>query len=336
MRELRKDPIVGRWVIFSIERSRRPSDFQLGAAAKRGGPCPFCPGQEESTPSEVLAYRSVGSAPNAPGWQVRVVPNRYPALGIEGALDERTQGLFEKMNGIGAHEVIIETPDHHASLATLPLAHVEAVLWAFRDRTLDLMQDTRFCSLQIFKNHGAAAGASLEHPHSQLIALPIVPKRLQEELTACAEYYRRHGGCLFCALIQQDMQMGERVVVENAAFVALTPFASRFPFEVCLLPKTHAAAFERASREIYHLLAAILREVLQRIHTLLQDPPYNLMLHSAPWTTACDAYYHWHLELTPRLTGIAGFEWGTGFYINPTLPEEAARFLRDVPMEQRD
>jgi UDPglucose--hexose-1-phosphate uridylyltransferase len=336
MPELRKDPIVGRWVIFATERGQRPSDFQLHVAPKSAGPCPFCPGHEESTPSEVLAYRAVGSAPNTPGWQVRVVPNRYPALGLEGTLDERTEGLFERMNGIGAHEVIIETPDHHASLATLPLPHLEAVLWAFRERMLDLMKDQRFRSLQIFKNHGAAAGASLEHPHSQLIALPIVPKRLQEELAGCAAYYRHHGSCLFCDLIQQEIQAGPRVVLENAEFVAVAPFASRFPFEVCFLPKTHGAAFEQATGTTYRLLAAMLREVLRRTHAVLQDPPYNLMLHSAPWTAACDPSYHWHLELTPRLTGVAGFEWGTGFYINPTLPEEAARFLREVHVEQRD
>jgi UDPglucose--hexose-1-phosphate uridylyltransferase len=283
-----------------------------------------------------LAYRTEGSAPNAPGWQVRVVPNLYPALRIEGTLDERVEGLFERMNGIGAHEVIIETPDHHASLATLPLRHIETVLWAFRDRSLDLMRDARFRSLQIFKNHGVAAGASLEHPHSQLIALPIVPKRLQEELTGCEGYYRSHGRCLFCTMIQQEVQAARRVVLENAEFVALAPFASRFPFELCILPKTHGPAFERAHRETYGLLAAILQDVLRRTQILLHDPPYNFMLHSAPWTDACDPYYHWHLEITPRLTGVAGFEWGTGFYINPTLPEEAARFLREVAAEERD
>jgi UDPglucose--hexose-1-phosphate uridylyltransferase len=334
MPELRKDPIVGRWVIFSTERSRRPSDFGHEAPPQRTDACAFCPGHEEKTPGEVWAYRTQSSVPNAPDWQVRVVPNRYPALRLEGALDAQTDGLFERMNGIGVHEVIIETPDHQASLATLPVRHVEAVLRAFRDRTLALMRDGRFRSLQIFKNHGAAAGASLQHPHSQLIALPIVPKRLQEELAGGERYYREHGGCIFCAMIQQEIGAQRRLVLENDEFVALTPFASRFPFELCILPKAHGAAFERSRQEGYGLLAAILREALQRTHNLLQDPPYNFMLHSAPWSEACDRYYHWHLEITPRLTGVAGFEWGTGFYINPTLPEDAACLLRQVPMER--
>jgi UDPglucose--hexose-1-phosphate uridylyltransferase len=330
MPELRKDPVVGRWVIIATERSQRPSDFQRQPEPKRGGVCPFCPGNEAQTPSEVLAYRTVGSGPNAPGWTVRVVPNKYPALRIEGALSPCADGVYERMNGIGAHEVIIETPDHQASLATLPLRHVEDVLWAFRDRTLDLQKDERFRSIQIFKNHGAAAGASLEHPHSQLIALPVVPKRVREELAGSAQYFRHHQRCIFCAIIEQELRAERRVVSENAECVALAPFASRFPFEVCILPKVHAAAFERAPHQVYRALAAILQEVLQRTCALLRDPPYNFMLHSAPWEEHCSDHYHWHLELTPRLTGVAGFEWGTGFYINPTPPEEAARFLREV------
>jgi UDPglucose--hexose-1-phosphate uridylyltransferase len=336
MPELRKDPVVGRWVIISTERSQRPSDFQVQPEPKQARLCPFCAGNEDKTPSEVLAYRTFGSEPNKPGWTVRVVPNRYPALRIEGDLGKRAEGMFDKMNGIGAHEVIIETPDHHASLATLPLRHVEDVLWAFRDRTLDLKKDARFRSALVFKNHGAAAGASLEHPHSQLIALPIVSKSVQEELDGCARYYRYHERCIFCDMIQQESQSERRVILENAEFIALAPFASRFPFEVCILPKMHDASFEKAHREEYGHLAAILQGILRRTCTLLNDPPYNLMLHSAPWFDACEQYYHWHLEITPRLTGVAGFEWGTGFYINPTPPEDAARFLREVPDEERD
>ncbi|MBI3328844.1 MAG: galactose-1-phosphate uridylyltransferase [Nitrospinae bacterium] len=331
MPELRRDPVVGRWVIISTERSQRPSDFKLQPGPKHEGFCAFCPGNEDTTPREVLAYRPLNSEPNKPGWTVRVVPNKYPALRIEGPLGKRPEGMFDKMNGIGAHEVIIETPDHNASLATLPLRHVEEVLWAFRDRILDLQKDERFRYTLVFKNHGAAAGASLEHPHSQLIALPIIPNLVQEELEGCDRYYRYHDRCIYCDMIQQEMQAQGRVVLENAEFIALAPFASRFPFEVCLLPKAHNASFEKVHSGEYSHLAALLQEVLQRMFSLLTDPPYNILFHSAPSFDDCEHYYHWHVEIMPRLTGVAGFEWGTGFHINPTPPEEAARFLREVP-----
>jgi UDPglucose--hexose-1-phosphate uridylyltransferase len=336
MPEFRKDPIVDRWVIIATERSQRPSALQLRPEAQHPDVCPFCSGQEAMTPHEVLAYRACETGPNTPGWTVRVVPNKYPALRIEGTLGADVEGLFETQHGIGAHEVIIETPDHDASLVTLPIRHVEDVLKAFRDRLLDLQQDTRLRAALIFKNHGVGAGATLVHPHSQLIALPMVPRQLREELEGCARYYHEQGRCVFCDLVQQEVGLGCRVVHENTAFIALTPFASRVPYEVWVLPKQHDASFEQACGKAYHHLAAILRAVLRRTFGLLSDPPYNMMWHSAPWGDACHRYFHWHLEITPRLTAMAGFEWGTGFFINPTPPEEAARALRQVADERRD
>jgi UDPglucose--hexose-1-phosphate uridylyltransferase len=336
MPELRKDPIVDRWVIISPERNQRPSDFPLQPGTHPPKACPFCPGNEEMTPNEVLAYRSWHTMPNTPGWTVRVVPNKYPAVRAEGTLGERIAGLFGTMNGLGAHEVIIETSDHDASLATLPLCHVEKVLWAFRDRLFALRQDRRLRSALIFKNHGAAAGATLEHPHAQLIALPMIPKSLRDELEGCGRYYRERGLCIFCNMIQQEVQLKRRVILENAAFIALTPFASRFPFEIWILPKGHEASFEKACGEAYRELAVVLQEVLRRAFRLLDDPPYNIALHSAPWCDAYARFYHWHLEIMPRLTGVAGFEWGTGFHINATPPEEAACALRGVFGEARD
>jgi UDPglucose--hexose-1-phosphate uridylyltransferase len=328
--EFRKDPIVDRWVIVATERSQRPSDFQLRPGTQCLSVCPFCAGHEAMTPGEVLAYRTCQIAPNTPGWAVRVVPNKYSALRPEATLEGGAEGLFETRRGLGFHEVIIETPEHDASLATLPIRHVEEVLRAYRHRLLDLQQDGRLRAALIFKNHGAAAGATLAHPHSQLIALPMIPKHLREELEGCARYYHEQGRCIFCDMIQQEVRLGRRVVHENAAFIALTPFASRLPYEVWVLPKTHEAWFEQASGEPDRLLAAMLQGVLRRSFNLLGDPPYNMMWHSAPWGDACARYYHWHLEIIPRLTGVAGFEWGTGFYINPTPPEEAARALRQV------
>jgi UDPglucose--hexose-1-phosphate uridylyltransferase len=336
MSELRKDPAVDRWVIVSPERSQRPSDVHFQPGGQWSDACPFCPGHEQMTPNEVLAYRHSHTMPNTPGWTVRVVPNKYPALGLDGTLGERGRGLFGVMNGVGVHEVVIETADHEAALAMLPVRHVEQVLWAFRSRLQELRKDRRLRAGLIFKNYGATAGATLQHPHSQLVALPIVPKKLREELAGSGRYYREHGRCLFCDLIVEEVRLGCRVIVENAAFIALAPFASRFPFETWILPRRHEAWFETGGGEAYGLLAAVLQKVMHRSYRLLNDPPYNLLLHSAPWCDVYEGFYHWRLEIIPRLTGVAGFEWGTGFFINTVTPEAAACALRGVSDEGRD
>jgi UDPglucose--hexose-1-phosphate uridylyltransferase len=240
------------------------------------------------------------------------------------------------MNGVGVHEVIIETPDHEASLATLPVRHVEQVLEAFQSRLQELRRDRRLQAGLIFKNYGAAAGATLQHPHSQLIALPIVPKNLREEVAGSGRYYHEHGRCLFCDLIAREARVGCRVIVENAAFIALAPFASRFPFEMWILPRGHAASFETEGGEAFGFLAMLLQKVLQRSSRLLNNPAYNLMLHSAPWCNTDERSYHWRLEIIPRLTGVAGFEWATGFFMNTSTPEAAAGALRGVSDEGRD
>ena len=210
MPELRKDPIVGRWVIISTDRSKRPTDFVRESVKNKGGFCPFCPGNENKTPSEVLAYRPNGTGRDAQGWTVRVVPNKFPALGIEGSLNRSAEGMFDNMNGVGAHEVIIETPDHDATLASLPEKRIEDVLWAYRDRILDLKKDKRFKYIMIFKNHGIAAGATLEHAHGQLIALPIVPKHVLEEIEGAKQYYQYKERCVFCDIIRQETDAGVR------------------------------------------------------------------------------------------------------------------------------
>jgi UDPglucose--hexose-1-phosphate uridylyltransferase len=331
MPELRKDPVTGRWVIISTERRKRPSDFRLEHATPVGdGYCPFCNGHEALTPPEVLAYRQNGSAPNAPGWQLRVVPNKFPALQVEGNLDREGEGLFDRMNGIGAHEVIIETPDHDKTLASMSAGEIERVLWAYRERILDLKRDSRFRFVLVFKNHGAAAGATLEHPHSQLIALPIVPRYVQEEIDGAARHFEAKERCVFCDMVRQEMASGRRIILENADIVALSPYAPRFPFETWLLPRRHGARFEEAQRHEIESLGRLLKAVLARMTRALEHPPYNLVIHSLPFVSATTEQYHWHVELMPKLSKVAGFEWGTGFYINPTSPEEAARVLRDT------
>jgi UDPglucose--hexose-1-phosphate uridylyltransferase len=331
MPELRKDPVTGRWVIISTDRHKRPNDFRLERATVLGHEnCPFCPGHESFTPPEIMAYRQNGSGPNAPGWDVRVVPNKFPALQVEGTLDRQGEGMFDRMNGIGAHEVIIETPVHERTLASMTMEEIERVLWAYRERILDLKQDRRLRYILVFKNHGAAAGATLEHTHSQLIAMPIVPDFVREELDGARRHFDAKERCVFCDIVRQDLADGRRVVVESPEAVALAPYAPRFAFETWLLPKRHNARFEDAPRHEYETIARLLKTVLERMDRALEKPSFNLILHTAPFSDDVADVFHWHIEIMPKLTRVAGFEWGTGFYINPTSPEEAAAVLRSV------
>jgi UDPglucose--hexose-1-phosphate uridylyltransferase len=334
--ELRKDPIVGRWVIVSNDRAKRPADFVREPVVKKGGFCPYCPGNESKMPSEVLAYRPNGSGRDSEGWTVRVVPNKFPALGIEGSLSRQAEGMFDKMNGIGAHEIVIETPEHDLTLADLSEKRIEDVLWAFRDRILDLKKDKRFKYILIFKNHGTAAGATLEHSHGQLIALPIVPKHVLEEMEGAKQYFVFKERCVFCDIVSQETEADIRVVSENDNFLTVAPYAPRFPFETWILPRRHESAFEDSSSQVYEALAKSLKNLLTRADQVLDSPAYNLVIHTAPVQEPTLDYYHWHIEFMPRLTKTAGFEWGTGFYQNPTPPEEAAKYLREAKVEKKE
>ena len=335
MPELRKDPVTGLWVIISTDRRKRPGEFRIEPVRPtmaEGDFCPFDAGHESATRPEVFAYRH-GTAPNAPGWDLRVVPNMFPVLQVEGGLDRAGEGMFDKMNGIGAHEVIIETPDHQQTLATMGDEGVERVLTAFRDRITDLRQDRRFRYIVVFKNYGTAAGATLDHSHSQLIALPVVPRQVREEVDGARRHFAEKERCVFCDILRQELADGSRVVAENADVVALAPYAPRFPFETWFVPRRHGARYEEAPRHEYGALARILRDVLRRMNRMLEMPAYNLLLNNAPFGEDVGECYHWHVELMPRLTRVAGFEWGTGFYINPTAPEEAARVLREARLD---
>jgi len=327
--ELRKDPVTGRWVIISAERAKRPFTFEELTVERTGGFCPFCEGNEQHTPPEIMAYRN-GSERDQKGWSLRVVPNKYPALQIEGELNREGEGMFDKMNGIGAHEVIVETPVHDQTLANMPLKNIENLFWAFRDRVVDLKKDRRFKYALLFKNEGHAAGASLEHSHSQIIALPIIPKLAGEEIAGARAYFNYKERCVYCDIAMQEKNEGVRVIEENPDFIALSPFAPRFPFETWILPKQHGANFEDAQKREYEHLAKMLKMLLQKIDKVLEHPPYNMIIHTSPFYENTQDFYHWHLELMPKLSKVAGFEWGTGFYINPTPPEEAAHFLREA------
>jgi UDPglucose--hexose-1-phosphate uridylyltransferase len=331
MPELRRDPVVGRWVIIAPERARRPTDAAAAPAPRPPGLCPFCPGHEDKTPPEVyVAGRSPHAPPNGPGWKVRVVPNRFPALKIEGDLDRQAEGIYDRMNGVGAHEVIVETPHHDRQLEDLSPQEITEVLFAYKARILDLRNDLRFRYILLFKNEGAQAGATLDHAHSQLIALPIVPRQVVEEIEGARKHWDAKERCIFCDVVGQERKDRSRLVHENDEFVVFAPWAPRSPFETWIVPKRHESNYEAEPRERLSLLGQALGTTLRRLAAALGSPAYNFIVHSNPLRDPASPSYHWHVEVMPALTQVAGFEWGSGFHINPVPPEEAAEFLRKV------
>ena len=328
MPEIRKDYATDTWVLFSAARSRRPGAFRNAKSSTPKEECPFCVGHESMTPPEVLAYREGGSR-DGPGWRIRCVPNPFPAIASTGEVRHHAEGLFVRVDGVGAHEIIVETPEHDARLASLAETQIAEVLRSYRDRYRALAADPRIKYVLVFKNHGERAGASLSHPHSQLIATPIVPLRILDEL----EGVRTHrataaASCLYCDVVASERKAGQRLVAENERFIALAPYAARFPFETWILPKAHETSFEDITDDERTPFARILKDALGRLFKILDDPPFNYYIHTAP-TDRKETRYHWHLEITPRLTETAGFERGTGFYINPVMPEDAAAILRE-------
>ncbi|MCI4625743.1 MAG: galactose-1-phosphate uridylyltransferase [Candidatus Magnetoovum sp. WYHC-5] len=329
MSELRKDPIIGRWVIISSERGKRPTDFVSPTIKRRkkAGFCPFCHGNEHSTPPEIMAFHS-SSREGRTDWTLRVVPNKFPALHIEGELQRSGEGNLGRMNGVGAHEVIVETPNHALSLATMDSKSAADVFWAYYSRLSDLKKDPRFKYVLIFKNEGEEAGATLEHTHSQLIALPVVPKSVEEEIDAAKKYYDFMESCIFCDLVKNEIALNKRIILNYDNYVALTPYAPRVPFETWILPKHHESSF-RPKNNDFNELAHIVQTILAKLDKILDTSPYNYIIHTSPFKEEENIYYHWHIEILPKLTRTAGFEWGSGFFINPTNPEDSARFLRE-------
>ncbi len=333
MPELRKDPILGRWIIIARERSKRPTDFVVEPPQTRGGFCPLCPENEKTTPGEVLVYGRPSDRPaNSSGWQLRVVPNKFPALVIEGEIDKQGEGLYDRMNGLGAHEVVIESPNHEDRFTYLPHEQMILTFRAFRDRIRDLSRDERFSYVMVFKNYGKAAGASLEHSHSQLVALPILPRMLVSELDGSLSYFKYKDRCVFCDIIRQEIQQDIRLVCENDKFVTLAPFAPRMPFEMWIMPKKHQSSYVEQDEESLGSLTDIFSESLRRLDACIPGVPYNFVLHTQPLRSEPLEHYHWHFEIVPKLTSIAGFEWGTGFYINPMPPEDTCRYLREIKL----
>lgn len=332
MPQLRQDPTTKEWVIIAAERSKRPHELKRIEPSIEKPPykkdCPFCPGNEYLTPHETLAYRSSGPA-DSEGWWVRVVPNKFPALSPEGSLERKEEkGFFRMMDGVGIHEVVIGSPIHNQLFPLMDDKQVEEVLLAYRERYLAIREDPRIKLIIIFKNHGQAAGTSLEHTHSQLVGTAVVPSNIRKKLEEAARYYDDHGRCVYCDSIQEELNSGKRIVMNNEKFVVLQPFASRRPFETWIIPKDHQASFGLISMDDSKTFARVLKETLLKLHSKLNDPPYNYVIHTAPIKDEWEDYYHWHLQIIPRLTTAAGFEMGSGIFINVAFPEETAQFLR--------
>jgi UDPglucose--hexose-1-phosphate uridylyltransferase len=326
MPEIRKDPVFGRWVIIASERGLRPNEFRPGSGSESAAySCPFCAGHENLTPPAIY------SLPDGKGgWRLRVVRNKYPALVSEGSVENRRTGIYDRMDGMGFHEVVIETPEHGKRLEELSEEAVADVVRTFMLRVREIKKDPRIKYVMIFKNHGRNAGASLLHPHSQIIAMPMAPLRVMQEIEGAADYYMERGTCVFCDIVKEETAFKKRVVAENEHFLAVTPYASRFSFETWILPKAHCSHFEDMPQAQAGALAATLRSALGKLHASLPDLSYNLIVHTMPVQEPAAGHYHWHVEIMPKLTHVAGFEWGTGFYINTVSPEDAAEMLNSA------
>jgi len=342
MSEFRYCPIKNRWAIIAPERRLRPLEFLVPEPA-RSAPSPeldpFAPGNEDLTTAEIFSIPALDPQSGS-RWQVRVFANKFPALRVEGDVVRGGVGLNDCVSGVGAHEVIVECPESNREMANFTITELVQVLKAWRARIEDLRRDQRLRYVLIFKNSGTEAGASVDHSHSQLIATPIIPSLVAQELKSAREHFKRKDRCLFCDLIHQEIERGGRVAIETDSYVALAPYASALPFETWILPRRHGHDFAATDDTDLRGMAVILSDLLKRIRVLLEDPPYNLVLHTSPnphprpghpddWSTI-QHDFHWHLEFVPRISRRAGFEWGSGYTINPTAPEEAARHLQEA------
>ncbi|HXK48414.1 MAG TPA: galactose-1-phosphate uridylyltransferase [Deltaproteobacteria bacterium] len=333
MSELRKDPVVERWVIIADDALRSPSIRTRADKVDPGILCPFCPGNEYLCPPEILSNRPESGSPGDPGWNLRVIPNRSPVLMVEEELGRMGEGLYDKITGVGANEIFIETPVHDVRQSLMAQTQLENLFWAYRDRIIDLRKDQRIRCVFIYKNCGRFAGATLDHSYSLLMALPIVPRAVTDEIEGAKRHYHAKERCIYCDVIRQEIEGETRLVSETSSFIAIEPFAPRLPFETWILPKRHAPRYESIEPDEVHDLSLIFRDVLARIDRGLCRPDYNYYLHSAPAAGECGPYFHWHMEILPRLTPRTGLEWGAELYFNPTPPEEAATFLRGLVIQ---
>ena len=328
--ELRQDPLTGLWVIISPNRSHRPIERETSPLSVEKKECPFCPGNESQTPPEIDAFREKNSLPDQPGWHVRVVPNKYPALNETSQILKSQNLLYNSIPGDGVHEVVIETPDHNSELFSLQVSELVSILKVFSRRLQQIRKNRKLKYALIFKNAGRKAGASLNHPHSQIIATPVLPTKAKIEIQKLKQYYRNNKSCLYCDVIKSEKRQGARVVAESDEFIAYTPFASRFPFETWMISQRHVSRFEMESEDRLHNFAMMLKRVMTKLNRAVGLDAYNFLIHTAPLVAKNDHYFHWHAEILPMMTSVAGFERGAGFYINEIFPELAAQKIREA------
>jgi UDPglucose--hexose-1-phosphate uridylyltransferase len=330
MHELRKDPLSGRWVAVMSD-SKSPDDYRSSSEETKETSCVLCPGRERETPPEIVAVREGG------GWWTRVIPNFRPVLHVEGDLGRKGLGMYDKMNSVGANEIIIDSPEHNKQPEDIGSDQMLRIIRLYRDRVADLEKDQRLRYILIFKNSGKGAGAAYSHPHSEVMAMPVIPKLVKEELDGAKQYYEYKERCIFCDIMREEMKVGERVVFETRDFFTFSPFAPKFPFESWILPKRHGCAFQDITDGEMEDLGLMLFTVLKKMRRILGDSPYNYVIHTAPnriprrnhWHTLGDDF-HWHIEIMPRLVMMSGFEWGSDFYVLTTSPEDAAKYLREA------
>jgi len=327
MAELRREPITRMWVVVTTEHPKGPSDYlpfkPPYQPQEMEGACPFCPGNEGTTPEETFSLKSEGG-----GWSVRVIANKFPFFHIEGEFDRRPEGMYDVMEAIGAHEIVVETPDHRQSLGFMETHQIEKILLAYRERLTDLEKDQRFQQFLILKNY---PGVFNRHPHSHILAMPVVPRRIDEEIYGTLDYYQRKERCIFCDIIKEEILMKKRVILETVHFLVFSPFASRYPFESWIVPKKHSPDFHSINEEEREDLSVAIQSLFVRFYKLLSDPPYSFAFHTSPIQSRFHrSEYHWHIETRLRIGLREGFEWGTGFFVNPTPPEDAAAYLREV------
>ena len=337
MHELRKDILLGRWVAIR-SNSKAPAEYPLTHEERNGQDnCALCSGNENETPREIASIRRPSTQRNAPGWWVRAIPSFHPLFQIEGELGRKGVGIYDMMNSIGANEILIESPEHNRRPEDLGIEQMSRVITLYRDRVADLHKDARLRYVLIYKDSGKEAGAIFSHPVSFLMATPVIPRTVKDELDNAKQYYSYKERCIFCDIMSEELRVGERIILETRNFVAFCPYAGQFPFESWIVPKRHCCAFHEITDDEIEDMGLILMSVLQKLRKVFNDPPFNYYIHTAPnrvprrghWHTLGEDF-HWHLELIPRLVRTSGFEWGSGFYVLYTSPENAAKYLREV------
>jgi UDPglucose--hexose-1-phosphate uridylyltransferase len=337
MPELRQNPATKEWVIIATERAKRPEE--LGAGITQVSPeeerhCPFCPGHEHLTPKEILSYRAFGTEANTPGWWIRIIPNKFAALQPKGGTKrDKVEDFFLHMDGVGEHEVLIESPEHEKTLATMDQKQAQEIFFAYRERYKTLSKDPRFEMIIIFKNHGLNAGTSLKHTHSQIIATPVTPMHIRHRIEEAMRHFDDSGSCIYCEMIEKEKKLEQRIVMESENYVVFEPYAAKSPFETWVLPKKHNSTYDSIGPEGTKELAYVMRQTMIKLYRALNNPDFNYMIFSSPCHERDLEYYHWNIQIVPRVAAVAGFELGSGIYINTMPPEVAAKYLREVPLE---